>query len=184
MTTTEEYSSAEIKTTRLRQLLHYLIAIFVGLSVSYIIIVVFCPVFVSGSSMSPTLNNGDVLLATTSFSYNDLKTGDIIVFKDGKQLIKRIVAKEGDAVLVADGVLYVNGMVSPYQYEPIEDPGILNTEYTVPAKELFCLGDNRNNSYDCRHIGSVPISYVKSKVLKRILNSRTKTLSLNETLFE
>lgn len=158
--------------------LYHLLSTFAGLAVAYIIITLFCPVFVDGESMWPTLNSGDILLASSDMSYESIDIGDIVVFKDKMQLIKRVVGKENDILVITNGVLYINGEASPYQYESIYDPGILETEFVVPVGQLFCLGDNRNNSMDCRQLGPVSMDTVKSKVLKRVFNAKTRELTL------
>ena len=67
-------------------------------------------------SMEPTLTEGDnVLVEKLGPRFDWLGRGDIIVFRfpgESKQLIKRLVAIEGDRVEVIDGKLYVNGELS------------------------------------------------------------------------
>ena len=126
------------------------------------------PVIVSGSSMYPTLKDGNVLVSTTDFDYNTLNIGDIVVFRKNKQMIKRIIAKAGDVVCISDGIVYVNGEKSPYQFETIEDPGMASEPLKIGDNELFCLGDNRNNSNDCRNYGPVTVNEVRFKIIKKI----------------
>ena len=76
--------------------------------------------------MEPTLKKGSLIFGMRIF--DELETGDIIVFtKDGQLLVKRIAATAGETITV-DGV-----------------------SYTVPAKCYFVVGDNEKNSMDSRH---------------------------------
>lgn len=156
------------KQSNLKRVLQYLICILVSLVVSFIIIDNYHPVLVDGESMMPTFKNGDLLISTTTFDYIDIKIGDIVVFKNNIQMIKRVIAKGGDEIWVTDGKVYVNGELSPYQFEPIESAGVLSNVYTVKDNELFCMGDNRNNSLDCRSFGAISFEQIKYKIIKKI----------------
>lgn len=110
---------------------------------------------VDGSSMLPTLENGQRLLVD-ELSYRVLQPqrGDIIVFNQdsNRRLIKRVIGLPGDVVEVRGGKAYVNSAVlnEDFLSEPARD------EYgpvVVPDDQYFVLGDNRNNSDDSR--GSV-----------------------------
>lgn len=161
------------KQERLKEMMQYLVILLIALLLSLFVVGVvikkYHPVFVSGSSMFPTFKDGNILVSTTEFEYNDLKIGDIVVFNKGKQMIKRVIAKEGDVIYIKNGIVYVNNEESPYQFENIEDAGMLSEPYTVKEKELFCLGDNRNNSNDCRNYGPVTFNEVRFKITKKIL---------------
>lgn len=161
-------NTAKEKQKQLKELMQYLVILFVALIISLFVVSVvtkkYHPVFVSGSSMNPTYKNGNILVSTVDFEYNELEIGDIVVFKKGKQMIKRIVAKEGDIVYICDGLLYVNDELSPYQFEDIEDAGMLSEPYKVKENELFCLGDNRNHSNDSRKFGPVAFNEVRFKI--------------------
>lgn len=104
-------------------------------------------VIVSGVSMEPTLKSGEVLYAS---KVTDLSVGDICVLKspdDEERLVKRLVALHGDTVRMVGGVLYVNGELSPYQFEGCFD----EYEYDVKEDEYYFLGDNRGVSADSRY---------------------------------
>ena len=129
---------------------------------------------VHGTSMVPTLQNGDKVLVS-GLLYEPAR-GDIVVFKkdgydDNKALVKRVVAVEGDVVNIdfERGIVYVNG-------EPAEEDyiDVLTTTkidfigpQTVPENCLFVMGDNRNASTDSRdkRIGMVDKRLVIGKVL-------------------
>ncbi len=120
---------------------------------------------VDGSSMIPTLNDGQ-MVAVNKIVYN-LKEpgyGDIIVFytdRSGQQreLIKRVVALPGDTVLITDGKLYVNDQLVEERYIDFETGGDYGPRVIEPG-ELFVLGDNRRpaGSWDSRQFGPVQLT--------------------------
>ena len=112
---------------------------------------------VSGSSMYPTLINGDKMLVSGLF-YKP-KAGDIVVFKTdsydpNKALVKRVIATEGQEVSIDfdRGVVYIDG--SPIEEDYIAELTKTKLDFigpqTVPEGCVFCLGDNRNASTDSR----------------------------------
>ena len=103
-----------------------IIPVFVATIVVVLMKTVFFIGYVPTSSMEPTLKKGSLIFGTRIF--DDLETGDIIVFtKDGTVMVKRIAAIAGETITV-DGV-----------------------SYTVPEDSYFVLGDNREESNDSRH---------------------------------
>ena len=129
---------------------------------------------VNGSSMFPTLINGDKVLVSGLFYEPD--RGDIVVFKkdsynDNKALVKRVIAIEGDVVNIDfdNGIVYVNGEAVEEDYLDVSTNTKLDFigPQTVPENCLFVMGDNRNASTDSRdkRIGMVDKRLVVGKVL-------------------
>ena len=112
-----------------------------------------------------------------------VRRGDIVIFRSPERptvdMVKRCVALPGDEIQVIDKVLYVNGRRvddSTYTWhrddrtfpdrDSIPDQARLRDNfgpYTVPAGHYFCLGDNRDQSYDSRFWGPVPAHYIKGR---------------------
>ena len=147
----------------------YIFQIFiVGLVIFFINKYLFQICFVVGDSMSPSLEDKNIILIK-KFDL-DLKYGDIIIAKkNGKTIIKRIVGIPGDKVEI-DGYLYINGnKKNDYLITnngEIEYPVILNSE------EYFVLGDNLEQSKDSRtnEIGIIR----KSEILGKMIFNKPK----------
>ena len=118
---------------------------------------VFLNVSVSGPSMQPTLQTGDVVVLNRK---REVAVGDIIVIGDVKNywLIKRVIAcEEGDTVEIKDGLLKVNGKIVDEDYvldgvSAAQDDRL--ELLTLKKGEIFYLGDNRLNSSDSRTYGA------------------------------
>ncbi len=123
---------------------------------------------VDGSSMEPTLHNGEfVLVDKLSYMIGKPQIGDVIVFhypRDPKQeYIKRVIGLPGDRVVITGGRVYVNGQ--PLDEKYIAAPPAYEATWDVPQDALFVLGDNRNNSSDSHNWGTVPLDYVVGKAV-------------------
>ena len=126
---------------------------------------------VDGSSMYPTLLNGDKMLATDIF-YKP-KNGDIIICRSSyydKPLVKRVIATEGQTIEIDfdHGIVYVDGRVldEPYINEPTYIDEGFSGKATVPEGCVFVMGDNRNDSNDSRKpaIGFIDEREIMGKV--------------------
>ena len=133
---------------------------------------------VSGSSMEPTLQDGDSLLVDKlSYRFTDPHRYDIVIFPyqygTKQYFIKRVIALPGETVRVDyDGKIYINGAVLEENYgaEVIMDPGRAATEITLGEDEYFVMGDNRNHSMDSRDVsvGNIHKKDILGRALIRI----------------
>ena len=127
--------------------------------VMVLFLLVFRVIVVSGSSMYSTLIDGDYLLLVSNLFYQEPKYGDIIVaskesFDDGKPIIKRVIATEGQTVDIdfQQGIVYVDGVAlqEDYTYTPTNMEEGMEFPLTVEENCVFAMGDNRNRSHDSR----------------------------------
>ena len=130
--------------------------------------VLFLPVLkVTGTSMSPTLENGDLVVC---WKQGEFERGDIIAFYyNNKILLKRVIGVSGDVIEIDDdGNVKVNGKVIDEPYVTDKSLGKCDIEfpYTVPEQRVFVLGDHRTTSVDSRslQIGNVNEEAVIGKV--------------------
>ena len=126
---------------------------------------------VQGSSMEPTLQAGETLLAVKAPGY---RRGDIVAFYyNNKILLKRVVAVAGETVDIrSDGTVLVDGTVLDETYAAAKSlsPCDLTLPYQVPDGRVFVLGDNRAVSLDSRTaaIGCVAEKSILGRVSLRI----------------
>lgn len=144
---------------------------------------------VSGMSMKPTLGEDDFLMTHNSKKVN---RGDIIIAKTNlefrpeelsglnpiskwkmgktKKVIKRVIAVEGDNLIIENGKVILNNeeLKEPYILEN-NTPGSINIG-EIPKGSIFVMGDNRNNSLDSRdeQIGLVDLEDVLGKAILRL----------------
>lgn len=131
---------------------------------------------VVGSSMVPTLHQGDLMLLQ-SIGYEP-QQGDVVVLRKSaflpQPVVKRVIATAGQHVVVsyADQCVYVDGekLDEPYINEVMRDP--LSSELTVldvvvPEGSIYVMGDNRNHSSDSRseNLGTVDTRYVLGRAI-------------------
>ena len=126
---------------------------------------------IEGTSMDPTLRNGDVVLLTKAHAF---ERGEIMGFAwNNKLLIKRVIGLPGDWIEIdVDGTVYRNGeqLQEPYAQQIAFGECDLEFPYQVPQEQYFVLGDMRENSIDSRNtlIGCVEYDQIVGKLLVRI----------------
>ena len=134
----------------------------------------------SGSSMYPTLVDGDIMYGSKSVSSDVIKDDSIIVFnrpigwfngdsiQNDPQLVKRVYATAGEKICITDHHMIVrascsmaslmgaganDSRVNPSELLD-ETCGVVTDgqdELTVPSGKVFVLGDNASVSYDSRY---------------------------------
>lgn len=120
--------------------------------------------YVRGSSMEPSLHNGQYLIVSkVSYLFREPQRGDIVVFLSPNgtdDYIKRIIGLPGEYIEARDGAIWVNG----YRLdEPYLKTGVPYTgSWSLGPDEYFVLGDNRANSSDSPW-GPVPRKNIISK---------------------
>ncbi|WP_042146827.1 signal peptidase I [Paucisalibacillus sp. EB02] len=122
---------------------------------------------ISGNSMNPTIEDGDLLL--TSNLIFTVERNDMIVFRDdnGFNVIKRVIGLPNDRIAIQNGAVLVNGEIVNETYTT----GLSNDmeEIIVPSKSYFVLGDNRTpgESLDSRdhNVGTIDEKHVLGEVI-------------------
>ncbi len=109
--------------------------------------------------------------------------GDIVVFRSPQDpkldLVKRCIGVPGDTVDLIDKQLWINGKrVEDSTYAIHSDPNLYQDQpyfdgegrirdnfgpFTVPAESYFCMGDNRDRSFDSRFWGTLPAHMIKGR---------------------
>ena len=160
----------------LRTILSVLICITVALILSLLITkYVAHHTSVEGSSMEPTLYNGDQLIVEKfSYYFHEPERYDVIVFpfSENVSYIKRIIGVPGDIIQIKNGVIYLNGEEMDEHYgkeELIREPGLAEEEIVLNEDEFVVLGDNRNASVDSRkeEVGIIKRSQIQGKAWVR-----------------
>lgn len=142
------------------------------------------PSTVLGDSMKPNFEDGDYLILNKQAYRGECEPekGDAVVFRshiknskgENKKLIKRVIGVPGDTVRIANKKVYINGveLVEDYTKDGITNGNVPSVK--VPEGSVFCLGDNRLNSTDSRHmeVGFVKESDIIGKVMLRLFPFR------------
>ena len=138
---------------------------------AFIIIFLYQPVKVEGTSMMPGLVDQERIFVN-KFLYHlgPIDRGDIVVFHyprdTSKSFIKRVIAVGGDNVRIDNGIVYVNGEPLPEPYVPAQyDDFRSYPRFVVPPHAYFVLGDHRNLSNDSRDFGTVDEQYIYGKAV-------------------
>ncbi len=146
------------------------------------------PFWIPSESMVPTIQVNDrVMVNKLAFRFGDVQRGDVVVFRNPLEpdteesvpeavirsvleavgirtrglddLIKRVIGLPGDTIEITDGELLVNGVALE---EPYTDGSFMPDAgpFVVDDGTIFVMGDNRDESFDSRRFGNIPIEDV------------------------
>lgn len=163
------------KENLIKEIFTYVVIILVVVIIRTYIIT---PVVVSGDSMKPNLQDGELLLIQ-KIAYNSsaIKRADVVVIKTKEnnkeeEIIKRIIGLPGEHISYKNNKLYVNDKIVEEHYK-FRDTADFNLEEicsctTIPEGKYLVLGDNRPISKDSRQIGLVDEKDIVGKAIVRI----------------
>ena len=118
-----------------------------------------------GTSNYPTIKEGEILFEAKRFYSVEIDDFVCIIREDdddNKRILKRVVAEEGDDVVIKDGHLYINDVMD--EWDP-EYYYLGELDITVPADSYFVLGDNRMSSIDSRSFGCISKDEIVGKLI-------------------
>ena len=172
-----------------KEIIEWTKTIVVSIIIGLIIIFFVMPLHVNSVSMTPTLMENDFLIALKD---THVRKGDIISFQseiklteyelsemgffyrfragEYKNLIKRVIAVEGDKLIIKDNKVFVNDQEQKEDY--IKEYGTWGniTIEKIPNGKVFVMGDNRNSSVDSRSkdVGLIDVESIQGKVILRL----------------
>ena len=168
----------EKKKSRVREAIDFILYLAVVAGICYVIVTfVGQRTVVSGTSMIPTLQDGDNLITDKiSYRFRDPERYDIIVLRVESQhenFIKRVIGLPGETVQIVGGSVYINGELlesDVYGNELMISAGRASQPIKLGENEYFVLGDNRNGSADSRleEVGNVDKSRIIGRAFVRI----------------
>ena len=168
----QELKREKYKSKYVKVLMSTVYTLIIVASVAALIATLVMPVLqISGSSMSPTLHEGEIVISVKSKNFD---TGDVIAFYHGnKILVKRVIAESGDWVNITDnGNVYIDEKLLNESY--VNKKSFGNTDikfpYQVPEGTYFVLGDDRETSIDSRNtiIGTIAKENIIGKVIFKV----------------
>jgi signal peptidase I len=146
--------------------------LFISLAISaFIIIFLYQPVKVEGTSMMPSLDDQErIFVNKFVYRLEPIQRGDIVVFRyprdPSKSYIKRVIGVAGDRIRIDEGQVYVNGNPLLESYVPaVYADDRSYPEIVVPPGSYFLLGDHRSMSNDSRDFGTVNERFIYGKAV-------------------
>jgi signal peptidase I len=144
----------------------------ISLAISaFIIVFLYQPVKVEGTSMMPSLDDQErIFVNKYVYRLEPIQRGDVVVFRyprdPSKSFIKRVIGLAGDRIRIEAGEVLVNDNALEEDYVP---PAYADQrsykEIVVPPNSYFVLGDHRTMSNDSRDFGPVNIGYIYGKAV-------------------
>ncbi|HHW66804.1 MAG: signal peptidase [Epulopiscium sp.] len=147
-----------------------LIAIIIALFIRQFVL---AHTIIPSGSMIPTIQiNDHIIVNKLTYRFTEPKRGDIVVFHEDIDLIKRVIGLPGEEIDLRDGKVYIDGKVLEEDYlnEPMNTniKGVLEYPFKIPENCYFVMGDNRNVSQDSRYIGPISKDKIFAKAGLRI----------------
>jgi len=144
--------------------------ILISIAIAFLIVVfLYQPVRVEGTSMLPRLEDQDRLFVNKFvYHFTAIERGDVVVFHyprdPEKSYIKRVIALPGDRLRIDHGTVWLNGQPQSEPYVPEEYRDAKSMpEIVIPEGSYFMMGDHRSISSDSREFGSVERSFIYGK---------------------
>src|SRR3989304_1277276 len=162
-------SSSSASGSRLARLLSEVLQTLVVATIIFLAVnLVTARIRVEGSSMEPSLHDGELVVVNRlAYRWNGLQRGDIVVFhfplSPDRGFIKRVIGLPGERVVISDGQVTVDGFRLDEPY--IAAAPRYSGEWVVQPGQVFVLGDNRNKSSDSQSWGPVPLDQVIGKAV-------------------
>lgn len=138
---------------------------------AFIIVFIYQPVKVEGTSMMPSLQDQErIFVNKFVYRLEPISRGDIVVFRyprdPSKSYIKRVIGVAGDSIRIDGGQVYVNGEALDEDYVPPAYTDSRSFPQTiVPPHCYLVLGDHRSMSNDSRDFGPVNQSFIYGKAV-------------------
>jgi signal peptidase I len=138
---------------------------------AFIIVFLYQPVKVEGTSMMPSLDDQErIFVNKFVYRIESIERGDIVVFRyprdPSKSFIKRVIGVSGDRIRIDSGQVYVNGEALHEDYVPhVYSDERSYTEAIVPPNSYFVMGDHRTLSNDSRDFGPVSTRFIYGKAV-------------------
>jgi len=168
----ERHHSAAEYWLRFFETRYWLRDLILAVLLSFIVIVfLYQPVQVEGTSMMPELTNHQrIFINKFVYHFEPIQRGDIVVFwyplDRTKSYIKRVVGLPGEWVALREGRVYIDGEPLKETYIP---PEYLDHQSYPPVQvepgHYFVLGDHRESSNDSRVWGTVDQKYIYGKAV-------------------
>jgi len=139
-----------------------------GLLIVFFRTFIFQNFVVEGSSMVPTLIQGDRLIVSRlSYFLGEPERGDIIVFQypygPERDFVKRIIGKPGETIAIQNGQVFINGKPLPPEDYVQNKSSDTIAPVTLGDDEYFVMGDNRTGSSDSRSWGPLQKHFIIGK---------------------
>jgi len=125
--------------------------------------------------MMDTLQDREVMLVTKpEYIFGQPQRGDVVICKypnRTENFVKRLIGIPGDTIEIKNDVVYLNGeaLDEPYLTPARNDDGFSMDLITLGDDQYFVMGDNRDNSHDCRNMyNGIPGTLTRSQIVGHV----------------